>query len=147
MIEITEDPLQPEKISAKVTKATNGGIITFLGCTRLYNNGKKVNYLEYEAYRPMADIKLMEIVNEVQGKWGLKEIAISHRLGRLEVGEISLVVAIGAPHRKEAIEACAYAVDRIKEIVPIWKKETFDGGSVWIGSQTGEPFTTPPIIK
>ena len=147
MIEITENPLHPEKISAKVTKSTNGGIITFLGCTRLYNDGRKVSYLEYEAYRPMADIKLKEIVTEVQEKWGLKEVAISHRLGRLEVGEISLVVAIGAPHRKEAIEACAYTVDRIKEMVPIWKKETFEGGSVWIGSQSGQPFTTPPIIK
>jgi molybdopterin synthase catalytic subunit len=95
----------------------------------------------------MADIKLMEIANEVEKKWGLKQVAISHRLGRLAVGEISLVVAIGAPHRKEAIKACEYAVNRIKEIVPIWKKETFEGGSVWIGSQTGKPFITPPIIE
>ncbi len=141
MIEITDRPLAPEEITQKVRRDTNGGVVTFLGTTRLYNEGRKVEYLEYEAYRPMADKKLEEISEEIKKKWGLEDVAISHRLGRLKIGEISLVVAIASPHRKKAFEACQYAVDRIKEIAPIWKKEVFEGGEVWIGSQTGEPFS------
>ena len=140
MIEITDRPLVPEEITQKVRRDTNGGVVTFLGTTRLFNEGRKVEYLEYEAYRPMADRKLEEISEEIKKKWGLEDVVISHRLGRLEIGEISLVVAIASPHRKKAFEACQYAVDRIKQIAPIWKKEVFEGGEVWIGSQTGEPF-------
>ena len=140
MIEITENPLQPEEVTARIRRDTNGGVVTFLGVTRLYNEGRKVEYLEYEAYRPMADKKLAEIAQAIKDNWGLEDVAISHRLGRLQIGEISLVVAVASPHRRQAFEACQYAVDKIKEIVPIWKKEAFEGGQVWIGSQTEKPF-------
>jgi len=139
MIEITNKTLDPEKITQAVRKDTNGGVVTFLGVTRLFNDGRKVQYLEYEAYRPMADRKLEEIIQEIKKKWGIEDVAIAHRLGRLKIGEISLVVAVGSPHRKEAFEAAQYVVDRIKEMVPIWKKEVFEGGEVWIGSQSEDP--------
>lgn len=135
MIEITYQPLDPEAITARVRKDSNGAVVTFLGTTRDQTANRKVLFLEYEAYRPMADAKLAEIVQEIRARWKVEDVAIAHRLGRLEIGEISLVVAVAAPHRKEAFAACAYSVDRIKQIVPIWKKEFFEGGEVWVGSQ------------
>lgn len=92
-------------------------------------------HLEYEAYRPMADNQLARIAGEIRERWGIGDVAIAHRLGRLEIGDVSLVVAVASAHRKEAFEACAYAIDRIKQIVPIWKKEFFEDGEVWVGSQ------------
>lgn len=135
MIEITYEPLDPEAITARVQSASNGAVVTFLGVTRDNTNGRKVLHLEYEAYRPMADKMLAQIVDEIRERWGITDVAIAHRLGRLELGELSLVVAIASPHRKEAFAACQYSVDRIKQMVPIWKKEFFEGGEVWIGSQ------------
>jgi molybdopterin synthase catalytic subunit len=136
MIEITNDPLQPEEITAKVMRDSNGAVVTFLGTTRDQTANRKVLYLEYEAYRPMADKKLAEVADEMRAKWpAVQDVAISHRLGRLEIGETSLVVAVASPHRKDAFEACDYSIDRIKQIVPIWKKEFFVGGEVWVGSQ------------
>ena len=135
MIEITHKPLDPNYVTAKVKSDANGAVVTFLGVTRKLTSERRVLYLEYEAYRPMTDNKLSEIADEIRKKWEIQDIAISHRLGRLEIGEISLVVAIASPHRKDAFEACQYSIDRIKQIVPIWKKEFFDGGEVWVGSQ------------
>lgn len=126
MIEITYDPLLPDSITEKVRVDASGAVVTFLGTTRLYTDGKRVLYLEYEAYRPMADRMLEETVKEIRNRWNICDLAIAHRLGRLEIGEISLVIAVSAPHRKEAFEACQYAVDRIKQTVPIWKKEFFE---------------------
>ena len=135
MIHITHDPLDPEAITAKVRRDSNGAVLTFLGTTRDHTRGRKVLYLEYEAYRPMADNKLAEIADEIRARWDVQDVAISHRLGRLEIGDISLVVAVASPHREHAFAACQYSVDRIKQIVPIWKKEYFEGGEVWVGSQ------------
>ena len=135
MIEITEKPLAPEAITQQVRRDTNGAVVTFLGTTRLYTEGRKVLSLEYEAYRPMADNKLDEIVKEITNLWDIQDVAVAHRLGHLEIGEISLVVAVASPHRQMAFEACQYAVDRIKQTVPIWKKEVFEDGEVWIGSE------------
>ena len=135
MIRITHDPLDPEAITELVKKDVNGAVVTFLGTTRSVTADRKVLHLEYEAYQPMADHKLAEIVDEMRAKWPVEDVAVSHRLGRLEVGETSLVVAVASPHRKDAFEACQYSVDRIKQIVPIWKKEFFEGGEVWVGSQ------------
>ena len=134
MIEITHEPLDPEAITARVTKDTNGAVVTFLGTTRSLTGGRKVLHLEYEAYRPMADAKLAEIVNEIRDRWAIEDVAIAHRLGRLEIGETSLVIAAASPHRKEAFAACQYGVDRIKQVVPIWKKEFFEGGEAWVES-------------
>ena len=138
MIEITHDPLDAEAITDTVRKGTNGAVVTFLGSTRSFTGDRNVLHLEYEAYRPMADAKLAEVAYEMRQRWAV-DVAIAHRLGRLEIGDISLVVAVASPHRKDAFEACHYSVDRIKQIVPIWKKEFFEGGEVWVGSQEDSP--------
>ncbi len=134
LIHITQEPLDPESITAKVIGDSNGAVVTFLGTTRNVTRDRKVLYLEYEAYRPMADKMLAEIAAEMKRKWPVEDVAIAHRLGRLEIGETSLVVAVAAGHRKEAFAACQYSVVRIKQIVPIWKKEFFEGGEVWVES-------------
>ena len=134
MIEITREPLDPEAITARVKKDTNGAVVTFLGTTRSFTGDRRVLHLEYEAYRPMADRKLAEIVEEIRERWSVEDVALAHRLGRLEIGDISLVVAVASPHRSDAFAACQYSVDRIKQVVPIWKKEFFEGGEVWVGS-------------
>lgn len=133
MIEITTEPLDPEAVTARVKAGFNGAVVTFLGTTRDNNVGKPVEYLEYEAYRPMADRELERVAEEMKKRWGV-EVSIAHRVGRVEIGETSLVVAVASPHRMEAFEACRYSVDRIKQTVPIWKKEFFEGGEVWIES-------------
>ena len=135
MIEITHDELDPESITSQVTHDAAGAVVTFLGNTRDHTGDRRVLFLEYEAYRPMADQQLARVAEEMGGRWELAGVAIAHRLGRLAVGETSLVVAVSAAHRKDAFDACRYSVDRIKQIVPIWKKEFFEGGEVWVGSQ------------
>ena len=136
MIQITSNFLDPEAITAMVRKDTNGAVVTFLGTTRRFSEGRKVLYLEYEAYEPMALKKLTEIKEEVGSKWDIEDIAILHRIGHLEIEDISLVVAVASPHRKEAFHACHFVVDRIKEMVPIWKKEVFEDGGAWVGCQS-----------
>lgn len=135
MIEITYEPLDLKAIVARVARDSNGAIVTFLGTTRDQTADRKVLFLEYEAYRPMADKQLAVIADEIREKWPVQDVAISHRLGRLEIGEASLAVAVASPHRQAAFEACQYSIDRVKQIVPIWKKEFFEGGEVWVGSQ------------
>ena len=134
MIKITTEPLDPEEITAQVRKDSNGAVVTFLGTTRDFSEGRDVEYLEYEAYQPMAEQTLQQIADELREKWGIDDFAVAHRVGRVDIGEISLVVALASPHRREAFEAGAYIVDRIKQIVPIWKKEVFEGGEVWVES-------------
>ena len=134
-IEITHAPLCLDAVAARVRRDSNGAVVTFLGATRDSTADRRVLHLEYEAYRPMADNQLARIAAEIADRWGIQDVAIAHRLGRLEIGDISLIVAIASPHRASAFEACAYAIDRIKQIVPIWKKEFFEGGEVWVGSQ------------
>ena len=143
MIRITHDALNPGEVTELVRKPSNGAVVTFLGSTRDLFEGRDVDHLEYEAYQPMAENMLQQIVDEIREQWAIEDVAIAHRVGRVDVGEISLVVAIGSPHRKEALEASAYMIDRIKTIVPIWKKEVFQGGEVWVGSQSGEAATPP----
>ena len=136
MIKVTRQELAPQPITASVRRDTNGAVVTFLGATRRSSQGKEVLYLEYEAYEPMALKELEQIKREVASRWDIDDIAIAHRVGRLEIEDISLVVAVASPHRKEAFEACHYVVDRIKETVPIWKKEVFEDGEAWVGCQT-----------
>ena len=136
MIEITRNALDPQPITASVRRDSNGAVVTFLGTTRRTSEGKTVLYLEYEAYEPMAIKKLEGISQEVTSKWAIQDVAIVHRIGHLEIEDISLVVAVASPHRKEAFEACHYVVNRIKEAVPIWKKEVFQDGEVWVGCQS-----------
>ncbi len=134
MIEITDQVLDAEAITAQVRKDTNGAVVTFLGTTRSSTDGRTVLHLEYEAYRPMADNMLSDVAEEMRSRFSVEDVAIAHRVGRLEVGETSLVVAVASPHRREAFAACQYSVDRIKQTVPIWKKEFFEGGEVWVES-------------
>ena len=134
-IHITHDPLDVGKVVELVQHPGAGAIVTFVGTTRDHTGERKVLRLEYEAYRPMADEQLQRVADEMLDQWGLTGVAIHHRLGRLEIGEASLVVAVSSPHRLAAFEACHFSIDRIKQIVPIWKKEFFEGGEVWVGSQ------------
>ena len=138
MIELTGNTLDPEKITAKVRRDTNGAVVTFLGTTRDNFEGKAVLTLEYEAFDEMAIKKLEEVRQELMAEFGLEQVAISHRIGTVGIGEISLVVAIGSPHRKDAFYACHKAVDRIKEVVPIWKKEVYRDGSRWVACEDHE---------
>ena len=132
MIIITDAPLDPNQFTEAVKGTAHGAVITFLGTTREETAGKKVLYLEYESYYPMASEKLHELCDEIRQKWAVKDIAIGHRVGKLEIGEISLVVALSSAHRNEAFESCIYLVDRLKETVPIWKKEVFEDGEIWV---------------
>ena len=138
MIEITDRPLDPETVTAKVRKDTNGGVVTFLGTTRSFFEGRRVLYLEYEAYLDMAQQQMEEISRDLQAKWSIEDMAVSHRIGRVDIGEISLVVAVASPHRKEAFHACHEFVDRLKQTVPIWKKEYFEDGSRWVACEDHE---------
>ena len=135
MIEITHEPLDPSSVANLVLDGGAGAVVTFLGTTRDHTDGRRVLHLEYEAYRPMADQQLEKVIEEMKERWDLLGVAIAHRLGRLEIGEVSMVVAVSSAHRKHAFEACRFCVDRIKQIVPIWKKEFFEGGEVWVGGQ------------
>ncbi len=138
---VTTAPLQPGDHAELVRTGSSGAVVTFIGTTRNENDGRTVTLLEYEGYRPMADKMLAKVAEEMAERWELGGVAIGHRLGPVDVGEISLVVAASAAHRVAAFEAVGYAVDRIKQIVPIWKKEHFEGGEVWIGSQDGKEFS------
>ncbi|MCL5959798.1 MAG: molybdenum cofactor biosynthesis protein MoaE [Chloroflexi bacterium] len=132
MFEITDKPIVAEPLIEYVRSDTDGAVVTFLGVVRNVSRGKNIEYLEYDAYKEMAEAKLREIGEEVKAKWGLERLAIVHRIGRMEIGETSVVIAVASPHRKEAFDACEYAIDRLKEIVPIWKKEVAEDGESWI---------------
>ena len=136
MIVITHDELDAGQAVSEVSHPGAGATVTFVGTTRDNTAGRRVLFLDYEAYRPMADQQLKRVADEMRERWDLTGVAIHHRLGKLEIGEASLVVAVSSAHRKEAFEACHYSIDRIKQIVPIWKKEFFEGGEVWVGSQS-----------
>lgn len=138
MIEITYQPLDPERITREVRRDTNGAVVTFLGTTRVFSEGKRVVKLEYEAYEEMALKKLEEVRQEMRAEFGIDDVAIAHRIGPVDSGQISLVVAVASPHRKEAFLACHKVVDRVKEIVPIWKKEVFEDGSRWVACEDHE---------
>ena len=133
MIEITHEAIEMQLVINKVKKSAYGAVATFIGTVRDNSEGKQVLYLEYETYPDMAKKKLTEIAIEIQARWDSIDVAIVHRVGRLEIGETAIVIAVGSAHRLEAFQACQYAIDRIKEIVPIWKKEFYEDSSAWIG--------------
>ncbi len=138
MIELTDKELDPDRFTLAVRRNTNGAVVTFLGTTRDNFEGKRVVTLEYEAFDEMALKKLEEVCQELAVEFGLDDIAIGHRTGTVAIGEISLVVAVGSPHRKDGFYACHKAVDRIKEVVPIWKKEVYENGSRWVACEDHE---------
>lgn len=132
---ITKDPISIEEVTKKVIRPEAGAVNTFIGIVRELTNGKKTLYLEYEAYETMAVKKLAEIGSEIQKQWPDAKVAITHRIGRLDISDIAVVIAVSTPHRDHAFEASRYAIERIKEIVPIWKKEHWEDGEQWIGNQ------------
>src|SRR5574337_1024967 len=133
MFEITDQALSLEPLISAVKRSSSGAVATFLGVVREQTRGRQVRYLEYEAYREMAIPKMREIAGEIRRKWTVDEVAMMHRVGRLEIGEASVAIAVSAPHRQDALAACGYAIDRLKEIVPIWKKEVWTDGEEWVG--------------
>lgn len=135
--EITREPIQVEKIVQKVVRRNAGAVTAFFGTVREITHGRKTLYLEYEAYESMALKKLEQIITEMTERWPGIEAAISHRVGRLEISDIAVAIAVSSPHRPKAYEANRYAIERIKQIVPIWKKEHWEDGEEWIGNQQG----------
>ena len=133
MFDVTDQPLLIEPLVSVVTRSSSGAVAIFLGVVRDQTRGRQVLYLEYEAYREMAIPKMREIADEIRRKWKVDEIAMVHRIGHLEIGEASVAIAVSAPHRHQALAACAYAIDRLKETVPIWKKEVWTDGEEWVG--------------
>ena len=144
MIELAYNRLDPERVASVVKKDTNGAVVTFLGTTRDHFEGRRVLTLEYEAFEEMAVKKLEEIRVEMQAEFSIEDIAISHRIGAVPIGEVSLVVAVASPHRVAAFQACHKAVDRLKETVPIWKKEVFEDGFRWVACEDHE-FEAPGV--
>ena len=134
MYRVTTEAIDPRSIQRAVQRDEHGAVVTFLGVVRHHSEGRRVRYLEYEAYPQMAEKKLREIGEEIKARWGIEHVAMVHRIGHLDIGEIVLVIAIASAHRREAFEAAQYAVDRIKEVVPIWKKEVWEGGEAWVGA-------------
>ncbi len=135
---IVEDTIDVSSLVAAAQRPDCGAVNTFIGTTRVDESaGNSVEYLEYEAYRSMADKKLQQIGSEIQEKWDVGHVSIVHRLGRVDPGEASVVIVVASPRRGPAFEASRYAIERIKEIVPIWKREVWSDGYVWVGSQVG----------
>ncbi len=133
MFKITYEIITEAQVREVVESPEAGAVVLFLGTVRNNTDGRQVKHLEYDAYTPMAERKMTEIGQEILEKWGIKHVAIIHRIGKLEIGEVSVAVGIASPHRKDGFEACKYAMDRLKQIVPIWKREVWlDGDAEWV---------------
>ena len=145
IFQLVRSPIDPHEIAESVKAAEDGAAVVFDGFVRNNFKGQKTLYLEYEAYEAMAYAKMREIGAEIREKFPVHRIAIVHRLGRLEIGETSVLIAVSSAHRKEAFEACRYAIDTLKKTVPIWKKEYFAGGAVWAeGEKPPQEANLPP---
>ena len=130
---LSTDGLSLDAVVDEVRSEQAGAIATFVGTTRVESRGRTVRYLDYEAYEEMAEQVMAAIAAELSGRYDLCEISIHHRTGRVEIGEPSVVIAVSAPHRQDALAACKDAIDTLKEQVPLWKKEVYEGGEEWIG--------------
>ena len=139
------EPLDLERLAAALADnagadaGADGAVVTFLGLVRNHNAGRSVRYLEYEAYEPLALKAFEQIAAEIAARWPGARLALHHRVGRLEVGEASVAIAARSAHRGHAYAACRYAIERVKQIAPIWKREFFEGGDVWIEGATADP--------
>jgi molybdopterin synthase catalytic subunit len=129
---ITREPIDAQALINAVQTAADGAVCVFYGVVRESSRDRMVRWLEYDAYPEMAEKKMREILAEVAQRWPEQRAAIVHRIGRLEVGEASVVIAVASPHRAEAFDACRYIIDRVKQDVPIWKKEVFTDGEAWV---------------
>ena len=144
-IELMRAPIATEEFARHVRNPEDGAIATFDGCVRNHSHGRATLYLEYEAYEPMALEKLRGIAAQVHARFAIHRVAIAHRLGRLEIGDTSVFIAVSAAHRAPALEACRWAIDSLKRTVPIWKKEFFADGAVWAeGELPPAPGAAPP---
>jgi len=132
-LRVTEEPLSLEAVAAEVADERAGAVATFTGTVRRQSRGREVTRLEYEAYAEMAEDVMAQLAAELRERYELCAVAIHHRVGVLRIGEASVVVAVSAPHRQDALAACKDAIDRLKETVPLWKKEVYEGGEEWIG--------------
>jgi molybdopterin synthase catalytic subunit len=150
LLGIGREPLDPEKIAATLAAQTgsaidthdsgrDGAVVVFLGLVRNHNAGRSVRYLEYEAYEPLAVKAFARIAAEIQERWPGVGLALHHRVGRLEISEASIAIVTRSAHRADAYHANRYAIERVKQIAPIWKREYFDGGDVWIEGATADP--------
>ena len=133
MFKMVDEPIDATQLGEMVRSDADGAVCVFLGVARKFSRGREVVHLEYEAYPEMAEKKMAEIGDEIKAKFGVERVAILHRTGVLKIGEASVGIAIATPHRGESFEACQYAINRLKEVVPIWKKEVWADGEQWIG--------------
>ena len=139
MFRLSQSRLELQPLIDFVTDPEAGAIATFIGTTRNNNDGRKVIALDYEAYPEMAEKELARVGEEARRRWPICRMAIVHRLGPVQITEPSVMIVVSAAHREGAFAACRFAIEEIKRIVPIWKKEVYEGGEIWIGTQTGEP--------
>ena len=141
LLAVTRERLDVQSLTAAVSAAgtADGAIATFVGLVRDHNQGRRVSYLEYEAYEPLAVRALERIVAEAREAWPDARLGVHHRIGRLELSEASIVIVAASAHRADAFAACRYTIERVKQIVPIWKHEHFDGGEVWLEGATADP--------
>jgi MoaE-MoaD fusion protein len=143
LLRLTAERLDPTAVAATVESLCApggyGAVVTFIGTTRRENRGRNVERLEYEAFEPLALKTIGLIADEAAGYWPAARIAVHHRLGPVACGEASIVIVAGSPHRTDAFQACRYAIERVKQVVPIWKREIFEGGEAWIEGSTADP--------
>ena len=132
LFEITDRPIGPDALHNEVVHSGDGAVVTFCGVVRDHSDGRRTDYLVYEAYTEMAERKMAEIGHDAVQRFGVSDVAILHRVGRLGIGDVSVLIAVASPHRAEAFAACHHVVDRLKEVVPIWKKELGEDGGVWV---------------
>jgi molybdopterin synthase catalytic subunit len=138
-LRITGEPIAPSDAVAAVSGPDAGAVATFLGLVRDHNAGRRVLYLEYECYEPLAIKAFSRILDEAREHWPGVRLAIVHRVGRLQIGDMSVAIAAASAHRADACAACRYAIERVKQIAPIWKREHFEGGEVWIEGAVADP--------
>lgn len=144
LVLLVRDSISTDALVRHVRLPHDGAVVTFDGCARNHSHGRATLYLEYEAYESMALEKMKEIAESLHSLFAIDSVAVAHRLGRLEIGETSVFIAVSAPHRKAAFEACRHAIDTLKKTVPIWKKEFFADGAVWAdGELPPVPAATP----
>lgn len=133
-IQLKDTPLSVQECSSLIASDSTGGSVVFIGTVRNHTKGKAVIRLEFEAYAPMAISEMRKIAEQATARWAAVKMLIHHRTGVLEIGEIAVIIAVSTPHRQAAFEACQYAIDTLKETVPIWKKEIFEDGEVWVAA-------------
>jgi molybdopterin synthase catalytic subunit len=143
MVRLQAEAIPLEQVSEEARSDADGAVVLFVGTVRNHNKGRKVLYLEYEAYPEMAVAEMQKIEQEALTRFAVSRVVLVHRTGRLEIGEASVVVAVASAHRADALDACRFVIDTLKARVPIWKKEVFEGGEVWIEGAGESPAGSP----